>query len=138
MTNLDDSTGHSPEEFEQWFTNLPPAAQQEYMNRWTRLGVVTEYERLIEQHGPIESTASDDFDTDITPKDADRLLVMQIISDTTDLPYRNAMELAERIVDGLEEEHRPDEELDDFEYYGRHGYSRTAPVCTDPDCPCED
>lgn len=32
----------------------------------------------------------------------------------------------------------PDEELDDLEYYGRHGFSRTVPTCTDSDCPCED
>lgn len=32
----------------------------------------------------------------------------------------------------------PDDELDDEEYYGRHGFSRNAPVCTDPECPCAD
>lgn len=38
----------------------------------------------------------------------------------------------------VESEEIPDEELDDFDYYGRHGFSRTAPTCTDPDCPCDD
>lgn len=28
----------------------------------------------------------------------------------------------------------PDEELDDLEYYGRYGYSRTEPTCSDPEC----
>lgn len=42
-------------------------------------------------------------------------------------------------MEQLEEELRttqdiPDEELDDFDYYGRHGFSRTAPTCDDPDC----
>ena len=45
--------------------------------------------------------------------------------------------------DQLEAENRaaqevPDEELDDLEYYGRYGYSRTAPTCTDPECGCSD
>lgn len=81
---------------------------------------------------------NNDTEPESTQKDTDRLLIMQIISDYTAIPFRNAMELAELIVDGLEEEHRPDEELDDLEYYGRHGFSRTAPTCTDSDCPCED
>ena len=45
-------------------------------------------------------------------------------------------------MEQLEEEHRamqevPDDELDELEYYGRYGYTRSVPVCDDPDCPCD-
>ena len=70
---------------------------------------------------------------EFTQEETDRYHVMQIISDTTDLRYGEAMSLADRIVQAL----KSDDELDDLEYYDRYGFSRTAPVCNDSDCPCE-
>lgn len=72
---------------------------------------------LIEKYGHTElhSTVDDDMD-DFGPA-----------------PTLEELEAEYRATKGFS-----DEELDDFDYYGRHGYSRNAPTCTDPDCPCDD
>lgn len=68
MTN-NDNIGHSPEQFEQWFNNLPTDEQQAFMDRITRLSEPTPYDitdrdmfkRLVEQHGEVTSVHSEDL-----------------------------------------------------------------------------
>jgi hypothetical protein len=104
-------TAHSPEEFEQWFNSLPTAEQKAFMDRITRLSEPVEYH--------------------VTDRDMTERLIEQY-GEVTSVHSEDLGDF------GIVEDTRPDEELDDLEYYGRYGWSRDAPICDDPECPCED
>lgn len=76
-----------------------------------------------------------DNEEDFTQEEITQYSVAQTIADSSAvLSFTECLDLAERIIFQL----KSDDELNDYEYYCRHGFSRTAPVCTESDCPCED
>jgi hypothetical protein len=124
MTNLEDATeggytAHSPEEFEEWCNSLSPAEQQAYLDRLRILS------------GPVEYITTDHDMTDRL----DAAYFEHLAEKHGDVISVHSEDLGDF---GIVEDTRPDEELDDLEYYGRYGWYRDAPICDDPQCPCED